>query len=763
LQASTDGKSAFAQLHPRMQEELYRMGWTQLRPIQVLAINAVLGDDCHILLAAQTAGGKTEAAFLPILSGIVDDHDGGVRALYVGPLKALINDQFRRLEMLCERSEIPVHKWHGDVGQGPKRALIRHPSGVLLITPESIESLLINHPAALTGIFTRLSFIVIDELHAFIGSERGAHLRSLLTRLVSKSQEPVRMIALSATLGDQQAAADWLCPRGERAVRLINGDETKAVRYIIRGYLRGTTAAADRSDDRGPDAASAEDDAETAKDDLRLAGDVFRAFRGTTSLIFANSRARLEFYADLVRREAERERLPLFRIHHGSLSKAEREDTEEALRSSTPTATFCSSTLELGIDVGNITAVGQIGPPWSVSSLAQRLGRSGRREDEPSVMRVFIEDDAPNERSRLIDRLFPGLLQTVAMTELLLERWCEPPESDRLHASTLIQQILSVIAEFGGAHADRLFDILVTRGGFVNVVPGFFADVLRGIAAVDLIEQTTEGDLILGLRGEQIVRNFDFYSAFLSADEFRVVCRGRTIGTVSVAPALGADGFLILAGRRWHVIEVNVDRKEILVEPSRGGRLPQFSGADGADIHHAVRRRMHSVLIGKEIPSYLDATAREMLGDARALANQLGIAHQHFFAEGPALTWFTWTGSRVNRTLMALGRYVGGLAVSDDGIALTFEKLTETGVRDAYRQLIAHPPSGEELAARFPVRAHEKYEWALSEELQAKVCAHNSLDLPGAIQLIQETLDRPSNHRGELLPKNPTDVSGLGE
>ena len=173
-----------------------------------------------------------------------------------------------------------------------------------------------------------------------------------------------------------------------------------------------------------------------------LETDVFETFKERTAIVFANRKTFIEAFADFARREAERRGMSpaLFRVHHGSLSKEEREDTEEALKSSHPTATFCSSTLELGIDVGNVGIVGQIGPPWSVNSLVQRMGRSGRKEDEPSVIRIFIEEDLPDQHTSLFDRLFPHLLQAVAMTELLFEKWCEPPEIDRLHLSTLVNR-----------------------------------------------------------------------------------------------------------------------------------------------------------------------------------------------------------------------------------------------------------------------------------------------------------------------------------
>jgi ATP-dependent Lhr-like helicase len=726
--------SAFELLHPLLQQELYRMRWTQLRPIQVEAIREILQGDRHLLISAATAGGKTEAAFLPILSRMVDDRQGGIRALYVGPLKALINDQFRRLEELCERAQIPVHRWHGDVGQSRKRMLLADPAGVLLITPESIESLFVNHPAQLPALFSRLAFAVIDELHSFIGTERGAHLKSLLSRVTAKSSAPVRLVALSATMGDLPAAAQWLT--GESAAddtRVIQGDGDKTIQYVLKGYLRALPPSL------APAKAKAEE-VETEADRL-LAGEILRAFHGRTGLIFANSRRMLEFYADLVRRMCGERRLPdCFRVHHGSLSKAEREETEEALRSDRPTATFCSSTLELGIDVGNIELIGQIGAPWSVSSLTQRLGRSGRHEEQASVMRLFIQDDELTEKTGLVDRLFPELLQAIAMTELMLERWCEPPEADRLHLSTLVQQIMSVIAEYGGARADRLYDVLVTHGAFANIDRDTLVRVLRSMGASDLIEQTAEGALILGLQGEHIVRSFDFYSAFVTMKEMRVVHSGKLIGTISAMPGLAADGYLILAGRRWHVLEVDERGDEIIVEPSRGGRVPYFKGASGADIRPEVRRRMRELLSSDNLPRYLDPRAREMLSTARMTAHDVGLTDRPFVHDGANTIWFTWTGSRINRTMMALATFIAGMKVTDDGVALTFEGTTEDAVREAYRRVLTAYPSAEELAAKFPVKVQEKYDWCLSEELQARALGRNALDLEGALMLIREQM-----------------------
>lgn len=721
---------AFSRLHPKLQQSINSMNWERLRQIQVDAIHQVLDGDGDLIISARTAAGKTEAAFLPILSQILGDHDRSVRAIYAGPLKALINDQFLRLERLCELAEIPVHKWHGDVGKAARKRFFENPSGVLLITPESIESLFINHSHKLSTLFSGLSFFVIDELHSFLGNERGAHLRSLMTRLTGKSREPIRRIGLSATLGDLAAAQRWLRPNDPERVRLLEDKEGKGVSLRLSGYLVPAKAS-------NAPAKSDEDELDAGEDPML--SDVFTAFHGKSALIFANRKDHIEQYADSIRRIAERRGLPnLFRVHHGSLSKGEREETEDELRAGKTIAAFCSSTLEMGIDVGSVKSVGQIGPPWSVNSLAQRLGRSGRKEGEKSEIRIYIEEDELGPDATILNRLFLHLLQTIAMTELLLAKWCEPPEVERLHLSTLIQQTMSVIAETGGANADPLHATLIKSGAFPTVDQATFLDVLRSMGKSDLIEQTPEGVLILGLLGEKIRRSRDFYMAFIVPEDYRVIHGGRHIGNVPSEPDLGVDAYLILAGRRWKILQVDQERKEILVQPSPAGRTPFFLGTHLSDIHPKVRETMRSLLFRDDVPIYLDPKAKELLASARAAAREADLFHCAFLKDGPDIIWFPWTGSRIQRTLDGLGRYFGGLDVEDEGIALRFKKTTEAAIRDAYQKVLADCPSATKLASKFGAPVIEKYEPFLSAESQSLVFARHCLDLEGAAELIRK-------------------------
>ena len=542
--------------------------------------------------------------------------------------------------------------------------------------------------------------------------ERGAHLKSLISRISKKSKVSIRTVGLSATLGDFDIARKWLAPKDPSSVELITDlAETKEIEYLIKGYL-----VEEQTHPIGDD---------THLDDLIK--DIIHYFYGKTALVFINSKQRLEFYTDYLHRYIEKQGLSdFFSIHHGSLSKTEREGTEELLKSGRPTVAFCSSTLELGIDVGDVSIVGQIGAPWSVNSLQQRLGRSGRGENEPSRMVMFIEEDI--EESSIVHKLYPDFLRAIAMTELMLEKWCEPPIADLPHYSTLVQQILSVITERGGANAPLLFDELVDNGSFNSVTKKDFIEILRNLKIEDLIDQDSRGLIFLGMKGEKIVRNYDFYSAFTSDIELNVIHKGRKIGSVSNVPDLETENFLILAGRRWKILQFDFKRKEILVEPSKGGRLPKFFSTPGPDIHPKVRKKMKEILLSEYVPPYLDSQAKEMLKSVRNYARSIGLHNNTMIEEGKNTYWFTWTGSARHRTLLALGQFFGDLKVDDQNIAIKFIGITSKEIMATYRILLESIPTDYEIAERFSNRVFEKYDGYLPERVQILSYAKKQID-----------------------------------
>ena len=651
--------SAFDKLARPVQKWIRQQGWRELRDIQARSIRTICETNTDLIVAASTAGGKTEAAFLPLISQVLDEPSGGTGfdLLYIGPLKALITDQAMRLEGICQEAELPVVPWHGDVSQSIKTRALKSPKGILLITPESLEALFIRRGLEIARLFGATRAVVIDELHTVLDSERGVQLRSLLTRLELAIKRPIRRIGLSATLGDMDLAKAYLRPDAASSVQLIEADGGEAeLRLQLRGYLSG---------DEDEDSPSATD---------AIAAHLFKHLRGSDNLVFAGARQRVEIYADRLRELCEREHLPQeFYPHHASLSRDHRDFVERRLKDlAKPTTAVCTSTLELGIDIGDVTCVAQIGASFSVAALRQRLGRSGRREGQPAILRQYAVEAKLTPESSFVDRLRLGLIRSIAMIDLLLEGWCEPPKPQALHLSTLVHQILSVIAQRGGASASVVYNLLCREGPFRKVTTEVFADVLRAIGHPEtgLIEQASSGLLLLGPTGEKLVEHYSFYAVYQTPEEFRLVAEGRDLGTLPIDNILTPGMLLIFSGRRWLVQEVHDREKVIVVKPAKAGVPPVFGG-DPGDIHDKVIDRMFVVLEGTAVPAYMDAASLKMLEEARAHYDQLGFRTENIQVLGEYTSIIaTRVGTVKTSTLVLALRSEGFSVEQHDGFLL---------------------------------------------------------------------------------------------
>lgn len=715
--SSPSVSNAFDLLHPRVQRWVWDQGWQALRGVQERAAAPIIAGASDVIVAAATATGKTEAAWLPICSVLASQTDEpGIKAIYLSPLKALINDQHTRLDHLCEHLEIPVHRWHGDIAGSQKRQVTRRPDGLLLITPESLESLFVNHGEKLARLFAGLRYVVIDELHSFIGIERGAQLQSLLHRLELVLQRTVPRIALSATLGDFAAAAEFLRPGAGSEVAVISStSDNTELRMQVRGYIAG-------------DPSKAGNDWEKAA----IADDLFATLRGNDNLVFTNSRHYVETYTDLLsRRSAEANVANEFLPHHGNLSKEVREHVEDRLKSSeAPATAICTSTLEMGIDIGSADSIAQIGAPLAVSTLRQRLGRSGRR-GQPAVLRMYVGEPELTELTPPVDALRSELMQAIAMVELLLERWYEPPDLERKHLSTLLQQVLSAIAQCGGVEAAQAYDWLCVRGPFRTVDEDMFVDLLRAMGAADLIVQDSEGLLLHGREGEKLVNHFSFYTAFTTDDEYRLVTSGRTLGSLPVDFPLFVGSLVIFSGRRWRVLAVDAQQRVIDLAPARGGRPPAFPGT-GAPVADEVRRRMFRLYQEDVVPAYLDATAQRLLDEGRAAFRRRRLDRQPFVSWGRDTVLLPWRGDKIMNTLSVVLQ-TQRVEVGQDGVALTVRR-TEAG---ALWELIcrladAPPPDPVQLAESVTNKEADKHDQYLTESLLTTAYASRSLDVPGA-------------------------------
>jgi ATP-dependent helicase Lhr and Lhr-like helicase len=718
--SGSEGSSSFDLLHEDVRRWIWEQRWSELRDVQETAIRTILRGEDDVIITAATAAGKTEAAFLPICSTLVDgDGAPGVQVLYVGPLKALINDQWRRLDGLCESLEIPVHRWHGDVTAGARQKLIRSPSGILLITPESLEAFFVRRGGEVARIFAGLGYVVIDELHAFIGTERGMQLQSLLHRIERVLHRRVRRIGLSATLGDMNIAADFLRPPNRRATApvVVKSDEAgTGVKLKLHGF---------REPLREGESADTEEGDETSR---TIAQHLFRTLRGANNLVFANARSRVERYTDLLSRMCETSKFPQeFFPHHGSLSRELRTSVEDDLkRGDKPLTVICTSTLEMGIDIGAVTSVAQIGVPPNVASLRQRVGRSGRR-GEPAVLRVYIQEATVKDGTSPQDAIRADLVETIAMLNLMLEKWVEPPLSELLHGSTLVQQILSVIAQYGGITAADAYALLCEGGPFQHVPRTMFVGLLRSLAAHDLITQMKDGLLIHGLEGEKRVNHYDFYTAFITPDEYRLVSGGRNLGSLPIVVPITEGSFLIFAGRRWRVVSVDHERRVLDLVPAAGGRVPMFMNGAGGDVHDRVRREMLGVYTSDDTPPYLDTVAADLLHEGRENFRRFQLDRTNFISCGDGAAYFPWYGSLAMNTL-TLQLAAMKVRVSPEGPALVAQKLPVDALREAVRACEAvRPVDTVALATGVENSIEEKWDHVLDPATLAASYASRKL------------------------------------
>lgn len=691
-----------------------------------------------MIISAATAGGKTEAAFLPIFSSLANEPETGIQTLCISPLKALINDQHRRLEVIGEALDIPVTPWHGDIDTGRKQRLLKQPSGILIITPESLEALLIRHGTGLNSLFQSLSYIVIDELHAFIGSERGKQLQSLMHRIEQVIRRRVVRIGLSATLGDMSLAAQFLRPRKSDPVKfVISDDEGQEIKIQVRGY-RQTEPNLDKEINL-----EAETEEDSSNDEIDIAAHLFKVLRGDTNLIFINARADVEAYADRLRRLCEHQRLPNeFWPHHGSLSKDIREEAEAALKSGKPANVICTTTLEMGIDIGSVKSIAQVGPPFSVSSTRQRLGRSGRKDGDPAIMRFYISEPEVTADTSPPDSLHLKLVQTIAIINLMVfEKWCEPPVVNKLHLSTLIQQVLSLIAQYGGAQAIQIWQVLCKTGAFHQIDQQMFTQLLHQLGEHDLIQQTHDGLLILGLKGERLVNHYSFYTAFKTPEEYRITTSGRTLGTLPIDFPIVEGMFLIFAGRRWKVWSVNPDQKVVDVTRSGAGRVPKFSGS-GGEIHDKIRQEMYRIYTSEDVPLFLDRTAQELLQEARQNFLRLRLNTNYLLKSGNQILLFCWMGSKVVNTiwLMLLSQ---GLQTSTDGITVSVQDVSIETLQQSLNCFFEENFLDEiELSRIIKDKAVEKHDLFLGEDLLCWNYSSSRLDTKSASETLQKIIWR---------------------
>ncbi len=723
----------FERFPPFVRDYIYAHSWDSLRDVQMAAARTLFETDHHLLLTSGTASGKTEAAFFPILTALHERPATTVAVLYIAPLKSLINDQFGRMEELLRESGVPVTHWHGDVAASHKKKLLETPSGILQITPESLESMLIHRSNDIVRIFGDLRFVVIDEVHTLTGTDRGNQIQCQLSRIARLIGKQPRRVGLSATVGEVQLAAAWLA--GDSGIEVDAPQiSEKGLRWRLglEHFFFQNDAAEQENDKKVLDGAK-----NTAID----AGYeyMYDCVKDKKALVFSNSREETEYVTATLRQIAAARHEPdVFLIHHGNLSAALREDAELKMKDEEKQAVTCATvTMELGIDIGRLERVLQNEAPNSVASFLQRLGRSGRRGQPPEMMMVFREEDPlPNTP---LPQLVPwGLLQAIAVIQLYLEeRFIEPPRRKTEPWSLLFHQTLSVLASGGELTPRALAERVLALPPFAAVRREDYRTLLLSMLQHDFLEMTEEKGLIVGLAGERLLRSFQFYAVFKDSEDFTVRAgdpekgTAEEIGTITTPPPVG-DRFA-LAGRVWEVEELDIPRKLVYVRPVLGKMQVSWPG-DYGEIHTRIMERMRRVLTEDTVYPYLKPNAAHRLEVARRLARNTGLA-EHMLLHLGGSTWclFPFLGTRSHRTLRRfLARHAGTLGIS----GIEFEgcryiSFHLDGKREEFLSRLAAVAAGgidcDALVAPSELPLFDKYDAYIPGELLRRAYARDRL------------------------------------
>ncbi|MBY6687227.1 DEAD/DEAH box helicase [Rhodococcus sp. BP-149] len=657
------------------------LGWPGLRPLQTASVKPVRsGTDC--VLVAPTAGGKTEAALFPLLSEMVQGNWSGTSVLYVTPLRALLNNLYPRLIAYGSWLGRSVGLWHGDVGQSERRRMLADRPDILLTTPESLEAMLVSRRVDHERFLGSVRAVVIDELHAFAASDRGWHLLAVLERVERIAGHKIQRVGLSATVGNPDTVGVW---------------------------MQGSTSG------RGPVAVVREDSRSPVEPEVTLdyvgsmenaATVISRLHRGEKRLVFAESRRSAEELAFLLR-----ERDVQTYVSHSSLSADERQVSELAFAEAKDTVIVATSTLELGIDIGDLDRVIQIDAPRTVSSFLQRLGRTGRR---PGTSRNTL----------FLATSLNGLLDAAAVLLLWKRGFVEdvvaPPHPRHLAAQQLLALALQE-GEFGASDWSKWWgDLQLMADG--EEVLGFLRE------REFLVEDS--GLLMIGPRAEKEFgkRHFmDLLSTFVADLELRVVAGTKEIGFISPL-AIPLSAFrsqrpLVLAGRGWHIRSVDWSRFTVWVEEvsTRGEvRWPSSAVAQSFELCQAKRE----VLLGADpavnVSKRVRVAMHRLRDERTSEVNADGVVMRSR-ASGGARLW-TWAGLKANATLLA-GLGVIARGVENESVVLP-DEIKISDIRRADPFAVPQVDAGAITGLKFSV--------ALPFELAGRTLGERLSDAHGA-------------------------------
>ncbi len=690
---------AFDRLCPALRYQVVNgLGWTGLRPVQEQAIHAVL-DGANCVVLAPTAGGKTEAALLPLLSCMESEDWEPVSVLYVAPIRALLNNQEPRLRALTALVGRTAAKWHGDVGLSARKRLYRNKPDVLAITPESLEAMFLNTRVPPQHMLGHVRALVVDEIHAFAGDDRGAHLVSLLERITRLSSHDVQRVGLSATIGDPEEIVAWLAGSSLRPGRVVDPG----------GLRREPRLALDHVGNH---------------DNAALLID--RMFPGTRRLVFVDSRRGVERLGHtLARRDMD------VYLSHSSLALSERTAAEAAFAEGSNCAIVATSALELGLDVGDLDHVIQIDAPSTVSSFLQRMGRTGRRTGTTANCTFLCVDE-------------DAVLQAAALLELFAQGYVEPAAPSRWTPHVLAQQIIALAMQERGVPTLDWWSWLEGSAAFAELSPATREALVRHMLEGGILTEI-DHRLVLGDRGQQLygARNFlELYAVFSTPPVLRVLHGAQEIGAVDAFFLMDEDrrsAAFVLAGRPWRILAVNWKAGICEVEPAEHGAYPRWYGRPTL-LSRAVCQAMRSVLVSDGVQSWWSKRAT-------AAIEQLREGHAFLHDEATPVTdegdggvkWWTYAGGRGNKLLAAaLQEKLGGkVTAGNDAVRFSGSAaLSQVAIRAAIREVAEGPRLTWSDAARLTdVKANarvSKFQPCLPPEVEQELVARELMSVGDA-------------------------------
>lgn len=695
--------SAFARFPPRLQEAIVsRLGWTSLRPVQELAGEAIL-DGKNAIVLAPTAGGKTEACMFPALASLIEREPDGVGVIYIAPIKALLNNQDERLGTYAEMVGLHRFVWHGDVADNAKRRFVKEPAEILMTTPESLEVMLVSPRTPVERLFKDLRLIVIDEVHALAGTDRGAHLMSVIERLAPSSQNDIQRVGLSATVGNPDQILAWIKGSSRREGVVVDPPKNPVKRELFIGLHESVA---------------------------ELAGEAAARADGKKSLFFCQSRALTETVAERMRGRS----IDVF-VHHSSVSLEERRAAEERFAHGTNACIVCTSTLELGIDVGDLDLVFQANAPSTVSSFMQRMGRTGRRDGSTANTTFLCEDPE-------------AVLQAVALVELARGGWVERVPHQERCWPVLVHQLLALTLQFGAISAERCWEQLSRVPDFGSISRAEFDAVIEHMRKEEFLFESG-GLLSMGQQAEKRFgkKNFlELYAVFSSPVLYRVQTQaGRDIGSLEqdfVDRLVEQMSSFLLGGRAWTVERVAHDDRLVVVREAPGGVKPTWGGFIPQHLGFELCQAMKRVLTEAVRYPYVDAPGfkhiQEKRDDLGELLRRPGHAVQ---IDGSVARWWTFAGGRVNHTLKYGFEVAEGWKIVADNFQLRIEGdgIGHESVRKAIGKMASEgfwdaPDMRRAVLAKLPGYRLSKFQDCLPEPFALEVIENYLLDVAGTVR-----------------------------